>query len=109
MERALPRRFCKQPEHRKNQWLSLKIIGFGLARGAADLFPHLRKPRKAGKIGVGVGVGADPLADPAIDAVDESTEHRAVTAAQGVAECMQLARIDARQGIEQRSGALMQL
>ena len=52
----LPRCLRKQPEHRENQRFSFKIVGFGVARGAVDLFPHLRQPCKAGKVRVGIGV-----------------------------------------------------
>src|SRR5207244_10919725 len=74
---ALPRRFREHPEHRENQRFSLQIIGFGVARGADDLFPYLSQPCKAGQIRVGV-VGAQLFSDPAIDAVDESRQRHPV-------------------------------
>src|SRR5260370_1304805 len=69
---ALPRCFRKQPEHRENQWFSFKIVFCGFARGAIDLFPHLRQPCKVGQVRVGIGVvGTQAFAHPAIDPVDE--------------------------------------
>src|ERR1700716_2242679 len=52
----LPRRFRKHPEHRENQRFSLEIVLCGVARGAGDLFPHLRQPCKArqGRVCLGV-------------------------------------------------------
>src|SRR5712672_2613982 len=68
----LPRRFRKHPEHRENQRFSLEIVLCGVARGAGDLFPHLRQPCKARQVRVGIGViRAQALADPALDAVNE--------------------------------------
>ena len=52
----LPRRFRKHPEHRENQRFSLEIVLCGVARGAGDLFPHLRQPCKARQVRVGIGV-----------------------------------------------------
>ena len=70
--RRLARRFRKQPEHRENQRFPLEIIGFGVACGAIDLFPHLRQPCKAGKVRVGIGVVAvQAFADPALDALTQ--------------------------------------
>src|SRR5882762_1414778 len=51
----LPRRFRKHPEHRENQRFSLEIVLCGVARGAGDLFPHLRQPCKARQVRVGIG------------------------------------------------------
>jgi len=68
---GLPRGFREHPEYGENQRFSLQIVRFGIARGADDLFPYLRQPCKARKIGVGV-VGSQLVADPAIDAIDES-------------------------------------
>src|SRR5438445_3311468 len=104
----LPRRFREHPEHRENQRFSLQIVGFGVARGADDLFPYLSQPCKAGQIRVGV-VGAQLFSDPAIDAVDESRQRHPVAGAQRLAKRMQLARIDLRQRREQRRGPLLQL
>src|SRR6185295_14289087 len=105
---ALPRRFREHPKHRENQRFSLQIVGFGVARGADDLFPYLSQPCKAGQISVGV-VSAQLFADPAINAVDESRQRHPVAGAQRIAQCMQFARIDLRQRRQQRRGALLQL
>src|SRR4051812_40801315 len=105
---ALPRRFREHPEHRENQRFSLQIIGFGVARGADDLFPYLRQPCKAGQVRVGV-VSAQLFADPAIDAVDEGRQRHPVAGAQRLAQRMQLARIDLRQRRQQCRGPLLQL
>ncbi|WP_245285853.1 hypothetical protein [Bradyrhizobium sp. WSM1253] len=40
-DHALARRVRQPAEHRENQGLSLQIVGFGVARGADDLFPYL--------------------------------------------------------------------
>src|SRR5216684_1530927 len=84
---ALPRCFRQQPEHRENQRFSFKIVFCGFARGAIDLFPHLRQPCKAGQVRVGV-VSAQACAHPAIDAVDEHRKCYPVAAAECVAERM---------------------
>src|SRR6266851_3943015 len=94
---ALPRCFRQQPEHRENQRFSFKIVFCGFARGAIDLFPHLRQPCKAGQVRVGIGVvGTQAFAHPAIDAVDERRKCYPVAAAECVAERMKFARIDPR-------------
>src|ERR1700738_1761670 len=82
---ALPRCFREQPEHREDQRFPLEIIFCGFARGAIDLFPHLRQPCKAGQVRVGVGA-AETLADPAVDTVHKGRKRHAVAAAQRVAE-----------------------
>src|SRR5690348_14016307 len=98
--KLLSRCFCKKPEHRKNQRFSLEIVGFRLACGVVDLFPYLREPRKARKIRIRISV-AETLADPAVDAVDKRTKRRAITAAERIAECMQLNRVDLRKAVQQ--------
>src|SRR3954462_6775858 len=40
-DHALARCVRQPAEHRENQGLSLQIVGFGVARGADDLFPYL--------------------------------------------------------------------
>src|SRR5437899_321904 len=103
----LPRRFREHPEHRENQRFSLQIVGFGVARGADDLFPYLSQPCKAGQIRVGV-VSAQLFGDPAIDAVDESRQRHPVAGAQRIAQRMQFARVYLRQRRQQRRGSLLQ-
>src|SRR5882757_4195359 len=96
-------RLREKPEHRENQRFSLEIVFCGVARGAVDLFPYLRQPCKAGKVGIGVGVvEAQSLAHPAIDAVDECRERYPVAAAECIAERMKFARVDLRQAGQQR-------
>src|ERR1700726_432865 len=88
-------RLREQPEHRENQRFSLEIVFCGVARGAVDLFPHLRQPCKAGQVRVGIGVvGTQALAYPAIDAVDEGRKRHPVAAAERVTKGMKFARID---------------
>src|SRR5450756_759985 len=83
---ALARDFREQPEHRENQWFSLQIIGFGIARDAAYLFPHLRQPCKARKICIGLArVRAQLLDHPAFEAVDKGRKSHAIAAAERVA------------------------
>src|SRR6185437_14568133 len=72
--------FRKQAKYRENQGFSFQIVGFGIARGAVDLFPYLCKPCKAGQVRIGVVVGPQPLTDPAIDTVDERRQRAAVAA-----------------------------
>src|SRR5438132_5028698 len=104
-----PCRVSEQAKYRKSQWFPLQIIGFGLARGAVELFPYLRQPRKTGQVGVRIAVGAQPLRDPAIDTVHERPERDPITESKRIAQRMQLARIYSRQSFQERRGALMQL
>src|ERR1700716_2620353 len=105
---ALPHRFREEPENGENQRFSFKIVFCGVTRGANDLFPHLRQPCKAGQVRVGIGVvGTQAFAHPAIHAVDERRECHPVAAAERVAEGVKFARIDPRQGGQQRRCALV--
>src|SRR3979490_1425556 len=101
-------RLREKSEHRKNQRFSLKIVFCGVARGAVDLFPYLRQPRKARQGCVGIGVGMQARRPPSNDGVDKGRKHRACAAAERVAEGMKLAWIDLWQGVEQRRRALVQ-
>src|SRR6185437_1879402 len=103
----LPRRFRKHREHRENQRFSLKIVVLGVACGAGDLFPYLRQPRKTWQVRIGGAVDAQPLGNPAVDAVDKGGERRPVRKSHGIAERMQLAGIDPRQGGEQGGRTLL--
>ena len=55
---ALSQGFRKQAKHRENQRFSFKIVGFGVARGAVDLFPHLRQPCKTGRFALALASSA---------------------------------------------------
>src|SRR5437764_8529713 len=84
----------KHSEHGKYQRLSLEIVFCSIAGGAIDLFPYLREPRKPRQVCVGIGgVGAQTFPDPAIDAVDEGGQQRAIAQPERISERMQFTRI----------------